>query len=99
MPNNQFDINVNNGVAVVVDNDVHPVNGWRYTPNLLTNHNHCYMPKLNACFILDNDTSNSINILKVAIPLKRVIILAPLANVRISLMLCVLAMEIKLDLY
>ena len=45
------------------------------------------MPKLNACFILDNDndhTPNSINILKVAIPLKGVIILAPPANVRIS---------------
>ena len=25
MPNNQFDINVNNGVAIVVDNDVRPV--------------------------------------------------------------------------
>ena len=28
MPNNQFDINVNNGVAIVVDNDVRPVK-WR----------------------------------------------------------------------
>ena len=26
MPNNKFDININNGVAIVVDNDVHPVN-------------------------------------------------------------------------
>ena len=57
--------------------------GWRYTPNFLTNQNHCYMPKLNACFIPDNDTSNGVNILKVAIPLKGVIILAPPAKVRI----------------
>ena len=42
------------------------------------------MPILNACFILDDDTQNSINILKVAIPLKWVIILAPPGNVRIS---------------
>ena len=83
MPNNQFDINVDNAVAIVVDNDVHPVNWWRYTPNFLTNQKHCYMPKLNACFIFDNDTSNSINILKVAIPLKGVIILASPAKVRI----------------
>ena len=41
------------------------------------------MPKLNACFIPDNDTSNGVNILKVAIPLKGVIILAPPAKVRI----------------
>ena len=60
--------------------------GWRYTPDFLNNQNHCYMymPKLNACFILDNDTANSINILKVAIPLKGVIILAAPAKVRIS---------------
>ena len=53
------------------------------------------MPKSNACFILDNDTSNSVNILKVAIPLKEAIILAPPAKVRIGLMQCVLAIEIN----
>ena len=58
--------------------------GWKYTPAFLTNQNHCYMPILNACFILYDDTQNSINILKVAIPLKWVIILAPPGNVRIS---------------
>ena len=58
--------------------------GSKYTPAFLTNKNHCYMLILNACFILDDDTQNSINILKVAIPLKWVIILAPPANVRIS---------------
>ena len=83
MPTNQFDININNGVANVVDNDVRPVK-WRYTPDFFTNQNHCYMPKLNACFILDNDSSNSVNILKVAIPMKWAIILAPPVKVRIS---------------
>ena len=57
---------------------------WKYTLAFLTNQNHCYMPILNACFILDDDTLNSINILKVAIPLKWVIILAPPGKVRIS---------------
>ena len=52
---------------------------WRYTPDFLTNQNHCYIPK----FILDNDASNSVNILKVAIPLRGVLILAPPAKVRI----------------
>ena len=82
MPNNQFDINVSNGVAIAVDNDVR--RGWKYTPAFLNNQNHCYMPILNACLILDDDTQKRINILKVAIPLKWVIILAPPAKVRIS---------------
>ena len=60
------------------------LSGWNCTPAFLTNQNHYYMPILNACFILDDDTQNSINILKVAIPLKWVIILAPPAKVRIS---------------
>ena len=34
MPNNQFDINVNNGVAIVVDNDVRPVKWREVYPNL-----------------------------------------------------------------
>ena len=84
MPNNQFDINVNNGVATVVDNDVRPVKWMEVYPSHLTKQNHSYMPILNACFILDDDTQNSINFLKEAIPLKWVIILAPPAKVRIS---------------
>ena len=59
------------------------LSGWRYAPDFLTNQNHCCIPKLNACFILDNDASNSVNIMKVAIPLRGVIILTPPAKVRI----------------
>ena len=86
MPNNQFDINVNNGVAIVVDKDVPPVKWIEVYPTFLTNQYHCCMPILNDCFILNDDTQNStcLNILKVAIPLKLVIILAPPAKVRIS---------------
>ena len=50
----------------------------------LTNQNHCYMPILIACFILGDDTQNSINIPKVDIPLKWFIILAPSAKIRIN---------------
>ena len=33
MPNNQLDINVNNCVAIVVDNDLYvQLSGWKYTP-------------------------------------------------------------------
>ena len=60
------------------------LSAWKYTPAFLTNENHCYMQILNACFILDDDTQSSINILKVAIFLKCVIILAPPAKVRIT---------------
>ena len=60
MPNNQFDIKVNNGIAIVVDIDVRPVK-LRFTPDFLTDQNHCYMPEFNACFILDNDSSNCVN--------------------------------------
>ena len=60
------------------------LSGWKYTPTFLINQYHCNMPILNACFILNDDTQNSINILKVAIPLKWVIILASPAKVRIS---------------
>ena len=60
MPNNQFDINVHNGIAIVADNDVRPVK-LRYTPDFLTDQNHCCMSELNACFILDNDSSNGVN--------------------------------------
>ena len=34
MPYNQFDINVNNGVVIVVDNDVHLVNWMEVYPKL-----------------------------------------------------------------
>ena len=34
MPNNQFDINVNNGVAIVVDKDVRPVKWMEVYHNL-----------------------------------------------------------------
>ena len=34
MPNNQFDINVNNGVAIVDDNDVRPVKWMEVYPSL-----------------------------------------------------------------
>ena len=34
MPNNQFDINVNNGVAIVVDNDVRSVKWMEVYPSL-----------------------------------------------------------------
>ena len=82
MPNYQFDMNINNGVYTVIDNV--RFSGWRYTPDFLSNQNHRNMPKLKTCFIIDYDTSNDFNILKVAIPLKGVITLAPPATVRIS---------------
>ena len=34
MPNNQFDINVNNGVAIVVENDARPVKWMEVFPSL-----------------------------------------------------------------
>ena len=34
MHNNQFDININNSVDIVVDNDVHPVNWMEVYPRL-----------------------------------------------------------------
>ena len=34
MPNNQFDVNVNNGVTFVVDYDLHPVNWMEVYPKL-----------------------------------------------------------------
>ena len=53
MPDNQFDNNVNNGVAIVVDNDVYiQLSGWKYTPAFLTYQNHCYMSILNPFLYL-----------------------------------------------
>ena len=86
MPNNQFDINGNNdGVAIVVYNDVHvrPVKWMEVYPSLL-NQSKSLLHAIIDCLLLDDDTQNSINILKVAIPLKGVIILAPPAKIRIS---------------
>ena len=45
MPHNPFDINVYNGVAIVVDSNVRPVK-WRYTPDFVTNQNNWYMLKI-----------------------------------------------------
>ena len=84
MPHNHFDITLIMALLLLLITTYVKLSGWKYTPAFLTNQNHCYMPILNACFILDDDTQNSINILTVAIPLKWVIILAPPAKVRIS---------------
>ena len=43
----QFDVNVANGVAIDVANDVLPVWWMEVYPFVLTNQNHCYMQKLN----------------------------------------------------
>ena len=50
MPQIQFHVNVANGVAIDGASIVLPV-WWRYTLSVLTNQNHCYMPKLNDCEI------------------------------------------------
>ena len=89
MPNNQFDVNVNNSVLLLLITTLMYVrlSGWWNVPVFLTNQNHCFMPTVNARFILDNKTSNSVNNLKVAIPLKGAItfcIRAPPAKVSIS---------------
>ena len=41
MPHNQFDINANNGVAIVVDNEVRLVQWMEVYPEILTIQNHC----------------------------------------------------------
>ena len=54
-PKWQFDVNVANGIAIDVANDALPVWWMEYTLFVLTNQNHCYMPKFNDfsihCFI------------------------------------------------
>ena len=84
MPNNQFDINVNKGVAIVIDNDVPSVKWMEVYPSLFNQSKSLLHTNIECLFYLDDDTQNSINILKVAIPLKWVIILAPPAKVRIG---------------
>ena len=71
MPNNQFDINVNNGVAIVVDNDVHvrPVKRIEVYPSLFNQSKSLLHANIECLCILEEDTQNSINILEVAIPM------------------------------
>ena len=62
MPNNQFEINVNNGVAFVVDNDVRSVKWMEVYPSLFNQSKSLLHANIECLFILDDDTQNSINI-------------------------------------
>ena len=46
----QFFVNVAKGVAIDVAKDYFRLSGWRYTPNVLSYQNHCFLQlQLNMC--------------------------------------------------